>query len=195
MIALPCGLVAILYKGAGPGTFWALNDPRLGAGFVSASAAPPSVPSMVRHITAFSHPSPYLSLTASFAVAYAYALGGPAGAASSAMPGYVYEIDTGVFPVKLIDPVSEVASATSIATAPRLLTHHDGGQDLILGIAAPSLHAGVLLVPPKRPGATLPNPPAITPELHAVVFSLRDAEMLAEGPIPPGCIVHRHNVP
>jgi hypothetical protein len=97
------------------------------------------------------------------------------------------------FPLALVDPVYEISGAQQIAAGIRLATHHDGGQDLILGIASPSIHHAALSTAPRRAGAGFSRPPSVTTELNAVVFALRDAEVLVRGPIAPACIVHRHN--
>jgi hypothetical protein len=188
--------MAILYKGAGPGSHWWTYDPRL-TGLFTQPIAIPSAASAVRHITAFSHPSPYLSLSASFAVARQYALDGPNGPATLTAPGYVWQVDTAIGGnvVALTDPVALIASAVGPAAGlPRLPTHHDGEQSLILGVAAPSLHLAELNCVPHRPGTmAVPAGPMVTPEFQALVFALRDAEVLADR-IPAACVVHRHDV-
>jgi hypothetical protein len=174
-----------LFKGAAPGTHWALNDARA-TGFHSAPGIPPGPGDAVRHIAIASHSSPWVSLTASYAVAFDYASPG----ATAATVGYVYEIDTSratkAAPLKLFDPIAIIA---------RLGQHHDhnGAQDLILGVAAPSLHGGVLTAIPMQ----LVRPPIgarYSEEFQALVFALRDAEFLAQI-VPSGCIVARHQIP
>ena len=179
----------ILYKGAGPGSHWWSTNAQL-SGFTVAAAVQ-GVARMVRHITAFSHPSPYLSFSASFAIAREYALAGPAGQASQTQPGRVYEIDTTLVPGSMVlsDPVRDIVGSNPALTVARLPTHHDGAQNLILGIASPILHGAVLTSPPARvPGNALQTGPAVQSELQAVVFALRDAEVLIGGNVPPNCI-------
>ena len=185
----------ILYKGAGPGTHWWSTDPRLTGGFL-ASPGVADVNSLIRHIVRFSHPSPCLSFTASFDVARSYALTGPKGVATTSMPGYVYEVDSGRVPgLKLRDPALEILSANPIiGSTSRLPTHHDGGQNIILAIASPVRFKAVLLKPPFRAGSANLRPPLVTDELHAVIFALRDAEVMTELQVPAACIVHRHDV-
>jgi hypothetical protein len=186
--------MAILYKGAGPGSHWWANDPRI-TGFFTQPMALPSAASAVRHITAFSHPSPYLSFSASFAVARQYALDGPLGPATQATPGYVWEVDTAIGGITPTDPLALIAAAVGLAAGlPRLPTHHDGEPELILGVAAPSLHPAVLTRVPHRPGVMAAQAgPIVTPEFSALVFALRDAEVLADR-VPPPCVVFRHAV-
>jgi hypothetical protein len=154
--------------------------------------------SVVRHITSFSHPSPYASFTASYAVACVYAAAGPGGVASAGAPGYVYEIDLDAGDLAqliLVDPVGQIAANPPLGHHP-LVTHHDGEQGLILGIASPSHLPDVLVTTPRRPGPPRADPaPAIAhPELRAVVFALRDAEVLVGGHIPEAFVSNRYDV-
>lgn len=178
----------ILYKGAGPGTHWCTNDARLtgfqgGALIINARAA-------LKHIVAVPYPSPFLSFSTSYAVAHSYASLG----SSRSNPGCIYEIDTDLVRLTLYDPVSEIAS---LATNSRYSHYHDGGPDLILGVAASSLHGAVLRQPtvrrPTLPRA-LPKAPQISDELHGLVFAIRDAEVLIAAPIPAACILDRITV-
>lgn len=184
-----------VFKGAAPGTHWWNNDPRMN-GFVCAAGKPLSVPAIIRHITGYSFPSPYLSFSASFAVARSYALMGPAGPASVGSPGYVYEADIDPDHVTLFHPCLEILQ-TGCSEGKHL---HDGGPDLLLGIAAPDAHPSILVAAPPRTAthsgsAGPPNgaPPRYLTELQAVVFALRDAEILATS-VPAGCIIRRHDV-
>lgn len=171
----------LLYKGAGPGTHWHVNDARA-SGFTSAGTSATNRNAVVRHIVAYSHPSPLVSLTSSFAVAREYAISGPAGVATKAAPGYVYEIDlSGASGIKVFDPLHMVVKAA--------LSHlHSGAQDLILAVAqnlpfVPCHHSG---------GKALP--PTVPQELRALVYALRDAEVLV--PVVPSAYVgvKRHDV-
>lgn len=177
------------FKGAAPGTHWWQNDARL-MGFSGAAVAQ-SAAALINHIVNYSWPSPYLSLTASFAIARTYALPG----ASAQTPGYVYEIDTDVARVQLplIDPVREIVLNNPPLGSTQLRTHHDGEQDLIVGIVSPA-HRQLLATAPHRPGGVAQRPPVITDELWAVTWALRDSEVLLVGNAPPGCIVSRYDV-
>ena len=174
-----------LFKGAGPGTHWHVNDPRI-SGFTSAAHRPHTKNAIISHITAYSFPSPYVSLTTSFAVARQYALAGPGGVASRKTPGYVYEVDLSACTAApmIFNPIAEVSKAN--------LAHgHDGEQNLILGVASPT-HSRILGVKVLHSGGlkTLPN---ISAEMRSLVNALRDAEVLVNT-IPGACIVMRHNV-
>jgi hypothetical protein len=182
----------MLYKGAGPGTHWWTNDPRTCGGFFCPPGHPASPTAVTSHITVASHPSPYLSFTTSYAVAVEYALVGPSGSATVANPGYVYVVDPSVAPLTIVDPVLEIA--TGQQTASRWSTEHDGGPDLVLGIAARGIHGAALIHPPRRRGTSLPRPPSVSNELNALIFSLRDAEILIAGPVPPACVIGRDPV-
>lgn len=179
----------ILFKGAGPGTHWALNDARL-TGFVAQGGQPHAVGTVMNHVRGRSHPSPYLSTSTSYAVARTYAEDGPGGPASATNPGYVYEVDTSLATVQIVDPLRAVVMGS--ANGP--VHAHDGGQDLILGIARPMLHGSVLAKPPARLG-NLVHAPTISPQLHCVVFVIRDGEVLIRGTIPTACITARHSIP
>ena len=190
-----------LYKGAGPGTHWWVTDAQTAGGFV-VGHAPRNVNGIIRHIVNYSWPSPYSSFSASFAAAAAYAVAGPRGKAPPAEPGWVYEIDVAVaieLGARFVDPAREVLIHNPEIGAPgTIATFHDGGQDLILGIADPALHRKVLLTPPRQPGPAGhthgPGPPIVHNELRAVIFALRDAEILATTDVPAACITARYPV-
>jgi hypothetical protein len=194
-----------LYKGAGPGTHWFIHDPRTAGGFLVApvSTGPSAI---VRHIVSYSRPSAYTSFSASYAAACEYALSGPAGTATAANPGYVYEIDVELAlaaGVRFVDPALVILGANPpVGAAGHVPTHHDGGTDLIRGVADP-LQAGILIASPRRPtNPALPagptvrtgGPPVVHPELRAVIFALRDSEVLATTNVEAGCITQRYLV-
>ncbi len=167
MAALP-----LFYKGAGPGTHWHLNDARL-SGFTAAATSIANRNTVIRHIAAYSHPSPLISVSSSFAVARQYALTGPAGIASGAAPGYVYEIDLTVAKQKVIDPLFVIVKSS--------LSHiHTGDQGLIV-----ALSQALALVPCLHPGGRMLTP-SVPPELRALVSALRDGEVLA--PVIPSAV-------
>jgi hypothetical protein len=178
-----------LYKGAGPGTYWHLNNPKLNGGF-TAGLVPATPNAILRHITRYSAPSPYLSFTTSFAVAREYALSGPAGVATVATPGYVYELDLSSLLVAptLIDPVIAIAAASN-----GLFSHrHDGAQNLILEVSQGYMSNGRLSLAPQAGGqSTLP---AVSQDLNALIFAIRDAEILVAGNVLSGALVNVHSV-
>jgi hypothetical protein len=190
-----------LYKGAGPGTHWWTTDAQTAGGFV-VGHAPRNVNAIVRHIVNYSWPSPYSSFSASFAAAAAYALAGPSGKATPAKPGWVYEIDVALaieLGAHFVDPAREILGQNPLIGAPGTIpTFHDGGQDLILGIADPAVHRKVLLTPPRQPGpgwqSRTGGPPIVHHELRAVIFALRDAEVLATTDVPAACITARYPI-
>lgn len=176
-----------LYKGAGPGTWWHVNDPRTTpAGFWGGAANAGTVNATVRHITAYSWPSPYLSFTTSFAIARSYALSGPKGVASRSNPGFVYEIDLSTlsFPPTLIDPVQHIVGSNG-GWAHR----HEGAPTLIEEIAkgAQSYSLSHRSGGPQRA-------PAVQTDLIALVFAIRDAEILVAGGLSSAAIYLRHDV-
>ena len=189
-----------LYKGAGPGTHWWATDAQTAGGFV-VGHAPRNVNAILRHIVNYSWPSPYSSFSASYAAAAAYALAGPDGPATPERPGWVYEIDVALaieLGARFLDPAREILGQNPVIGAPGTIpTFHDGGQDLILGIADPSRRR-VLVTPPRQPGPVRHvrpgGPPAVHHELRAVIFALRDAEVLATTDVPAACITARYPV-
>ena len=136
----------VLFKGAGPGTFWHINDARL-TGFTCAANRPPTKNAVVGHIAAYSHPSPFLSFSTSFAVARQYALMGPSGEATHANPGYVYEIDPSAVAASLTvyDPIEEIVKGG-------LIQGHNGDQNLIVGVARNSQSVTVQSPPLSKGG-------------------------------------------
>lgn len=176
-----------LYKGAGPGTHWCQQDARF-AGFRAANPRAPSLGDLVQHIAhGVSHASAYISFSTSYDVAWTYACSGPGGEATRTNPGFIYVVDT------------EKASVgnTFIYPAQELGLHpgdlcHDGSANLALGVLLPFLHSQFLRAPPLRRG----NPPAHQPpsfkqELKALLFALRDSEVLAHNQVDKACIVDR----
>ena len=178
--------IPTLYKGAGPGTHWHKKNACDG-GFTPAANRPYTTNAVVDHIVHYSHPSPYISLTASFAVARQYALSGPDGTASDTNPGYVYEIDLSACnttKLRIFNPIAEI-SKTGLAH------EHNGDQGLVLGVAS-STHESVLKTPVLQAGGRKAIPSAST-TLKALVNALRDAEVLT-GKVPASCIVNRLSV-
>lgn len=178
-----------LFKGAGPGTHWHVNDPRIG-GFTLSGALSPTVNATVNHITAFSVNSPYLSFSTSFAVAREYALWGPAGPATQANPGYVYQVDLSVLSAApaLIDPVQHISSSNGHQPA----HSHNGGYELIAEVAQVDPPTTTFTRPYHQNGSTCH--PTITDELQALIRAIRDAEILIHGAVPHGAVVYRHVV-
>jgi hypothetical protein len=171
----------LLFKGAGPGTHWHRNDARL-SGFVAAASSVVNRNSVERHITAYSFPSPLLSLSASYAVARQYALSGPSGHASKAAPGYVYEIDPTNAPVTIHDPIA-VLVATDWGHI------HTGDQSLLPALAT----GGAGLLPACLHNGNIMQVPSVGMPVRALVYAIRDSELLAVS-VPTVCITNRHEV-
>lgn len=175
----------IFYKGAGPGTYWDLNNAQI-KGLVAHSPAILASPHrLVQHI-ARGTTGPYISLTRSYEVAWDYAVycGRSRPVATPASPGFVYEVElddplpTGLV---LLDPVSY---------------QHDGSPQFLLGVLQPALMRKYLRLnyrqPPPATGT--PRTPNLTPELETFVRALRDAEIVAIGAIPAACVRNRFPV-
>ena len=161
-----------VYKGVAPGTHYDARDQdpkRLG--FVGDPNQPSDPDDCVRHITAHSWPSPWVSATMSFAVACDYATRG----------GRVYEIilsRIGASDVR--DPVATLARESD-ARIGRFVHQHDGHQDLTPSLALPFAGSRVLAQHPMRAGAPPSRrapPPMVSTYLNALVFATRDAELL-----------------
>ena len=189
--------MALFYRGAGPGTYWALNDARL-QGFVPRQpGALPNITRLMSHIRLGTTTSPYISLSRSFGVARGYALVGTAGAADPSNPGYVYEIElseplpTGL---EVLDPIQGIARILNSPLASPTY-HHDGDRNFVIGVIDPGSYADLLNTPILTPltDAT-PRTANLSEQLETLLRALRDAEILATGNIPTACIVNRHEV-
>jgi hypothetical protein len=176
-------VIRTLFKGAAPGTHWHQSDARI-SGF-SASTRVHTKNAVVTHIGGYSYPSPYLSVSTSFAVARRYALIGPQGAATVDTPGYVYEIDLEATTshVSLIDPVREIALGhTGVVSY-----EHDGDVDLIRQIAQGQDPSAAY----QLGGSS--RVPAVSADLRSLIFAVRDAELLIHGSLPNGAVIRRHD--
>jgi len=174
----------VLFKGAAPGTYWHSNDARL-SGFNCATNRPPTIHAVVSHIAAYSHPSPYLSFSTSFAVARQYALPGPAGEATKTNPGYVYEVDPSAVAAQLTayDPVEEIVKGG-------LVQNHNGDNNLIVGVVRNNRSVLTTAVDDVGGQQVLPR---VSKELQALVNALRDGEVLLAA-MPSSCVIARHLV-
>ena len=183
--------MTIVFKGAAPGSYWQVNDARL-TGFTTGHNYPQGPAEIVRHISTQNSPnSAYLSFSASFAIAYGFAcMGGVAGPPTQANPGYVYEVDlVGQAPIDPIASVSGNVPFPQIAMALPLPYHHNGDRDFALGVAGSALHKPSLSRPPRQAVTPhFPMNPTCRAEFVALLFALRDSEVLALGPVPATCI-------
>jgi len=176
----------ILYKGAAPGTHWHANDARL-TGFFVPPMGKHTFNAIITHITNYSTPpSPYMSFSMSFAVAKDYALLGLSGPASTTQPGYVYEID-----LSQIDPIPTWYNPIEeISKAPGPSHKHNGNSNLLNGIIG--LNVSVLTTQVPTIGGR-PQLPVVNPELQALVYALRDSEVLLTS-VNRACITRRVDV-
>ena len=197
--------MATFYKGAGVGTHWHANDSRQIGFTARAPEANPSTEALIHHIASGTHNSPYISLTRSYAVAWNYAMrGGTADIIPTKNnPGYVYALEickplsSGL---KLFDPIREVALSLQDLSHAEIqesssFYQHNGLPDFLLGVVDPErmldYQVGRL---PKPPGPGEKCPPNLTPQLKSLVNTLRDAEILVYGHIPPSCVKERFDV-
>jgi hypothetical protein len=184
--------VPLFYKGVASGTHWHRNDPVKSGGFTAQSPMlPDTLDRLMNHIAkAQTGPSPYVSLTLSYSVAWTYASFG----SSPRNPGTIFEIELNdPLPpgLKLIDPVKRVAE---LAPEPLISPcyQHDGYPDVLLALVAPAGRKRILQRSIAQPPGNPSRPANISRHLETLVRSLRDAEVLAFGSIPAGCIATRY---
>lgn len=188
------------YRGAPVGSYWHGKDARL-QGFTPQSPHILStVNRMVQHIAQGTAASPFVSLTRSYAVAWAYAVLFSRTPATAVNPAYVYEVeinDPAPPGLSLLDPVNEISTALSdpLNGCPY---HHDGLPQFLLGVVDPSrMRHHLRQLPPCPPlagAATRSHPASLSDELKTLVNALRDAELLALGTIPAPLVTNRFNV-
>jgi hypothetical protein len=188
--------MALLYRGAGPGSWWHVNDARINGFAPHSPGATPSKDRIVNHIARASIKSPYISFSRSFGIARAYALVGPAGFASAASPGYVYEIE--VLDDKMCTPIDPVVEISKELPSPWESPHyhHDGSPTFLLGVVDPINGLAHLqqqcVFPPGSLGT--PRAPNLSQEMEVFVRALRDAEVLIRGNIPSSIVHNRYDV-
>jgi hypothetical protein len=187
--------MAIFYRGAGVGTWWHKNDPRHSGFTPQASGMPPGLDRLMAHISHGTKDSPYVSLTRSYGVARSYALKAGHIPPTPTSPALVWEIElTDPLPagLTLYDPVQVVAAEVPTPTSGNPY-QHDGAQNTLIALIDTS-QASLLKEPCPMPrGCNPPHPlPHISTHIRAIVFALRDAELLALGTIPRHCIRARH---
>lgn len=188
--------MAFFYRGAGPGTYWQINDPAHVGFTAHLPGQAPSAGRLMHHIARGSTDSPYISFSRSFAVARAYALVGTKGYASVSSPGFVHEIEIEDDRlVRVLDPVQEIAAMLPAAwIEPNY--QHDGDQSFLLGIVDPTNMADArqqqCLFPPGSQAT--PRSPTLSIQLESLVRALRDAEVLIQGNAPVSCFRKTYSV-
>ena len=201
--------MAIYFRGAGPGTYWAVND-AVASGFQPTSLTVGDSPHrLMQHIEGGRvgpHAyvaSPYISLTNSQNVAWVYAISGK-GFATKSNPGYIYEVEIDDPPAplpagiqRLIDPIKDVAGMVPSPPAPIAYQHNDF-PGIILAVAAPRFGPILarlgMLGPLHRMAGKVNFSTLTTLHFRALVRALRDAEVLVHGYIPKSCVKARHAV-
>ncbi len=188
--------MTIYYKGARIGSYWHKHDARL-SGFVAVEpGGSASTDRLANHIAESNMTTPFISLTASYCVALAYALYGER-FPDKKNPAYVYEIEitsNNGSNIRLLDPVREIVNQCPIPPT-QLPFHHDGDQEFLLGVVSQRLRRYRMRAKRYPPGSHALNEPAnLNKELRALIFCLRDAEILAFGSIPKTCVILRHEI-
>lgn len=190
----------LFYRGAPRGSYWHGKDARLHGFTPHSPHIPSTVNRMVQHIAQGTAASPFVSLTRSYAVAWAYAVLFSRVRATAAKPAYVYEVEINdpVPPqLSLLDPINEVTTALSdpLNGCPY---HHDGLPQFLLGVVDPSgMKHHLSQLPPCPPlagAATRSHPAGLSDELRTLVHALRDSELLALGTIPAPFVTNRYDV-
>jgi hypothetical protein len=188
----------LLYRGAAPGSYWEINDARQ-TGFTVRGALrsnqPPDLSAMVTHISGTTKFSPFVSLSRSLLVAQDYCRIGGEDALSQARPGHIYTIDTTLMALgNLIDPVYLlIAEEQRIDDRTLANLTHRGPQEL-LGWVANNIATLNALLPSwsaRYPRDFNVQTIAVSESFKALVWALRDSELLAYGGIPASAIVGR----
>jgi hypothetical protein len=184
-----------LYKGVRIGTFLHARNLRVTGIQARNARSSVTVGSIEHHIARGTTTSPFISLTKSFGVARDYALKGSLTKPTPANPAYVYEIDVpDPLPpaIRIVDPVAEIAAAQQLNLLTNSSYHHDGDQNFLHFVVNPLWRARVSPMAHQPGGSS--NPVVMTMPLEAMVFALRDAEVLVVGNLPRSMIVHQHHV-
>ena len=190
--------MAVLYRGAGVGTYWHTHDARAFGFAPKTPGALHTTDRLMLHIARGTVDSPYVSLTRSYGIAESYGVYFGRRSPSRTTPGYVYEIElSDPLPagLALFDPVNEVA-ARARSPVGSVSYHHNGPQGYLLAVVDPKRFGRNLRAaapqPPSR--ASSSQPPLLTMELETMVRALRDAEILSVGNIPAACVRARHEI-
>jgi hypothetical protein len=185
----------LFYKGVGVGTHHHPTDLRT-TGIMPRSPGVLNEIAVRQHIVHGTPFSPCISLTTSYGVAEDYAKDYGLAPPTRASPAFVYEVEIPDSPgVAVVDPVDFIASKhANPLVSPSY--HHNGSQSFLGVVAYPRAHIGVVPRAPRPPGmagaGTLPAHRSI--ELEAIVYAIRDAEVLVHGNIPSTWIRIRHDV-
>jgi hypothetical protein len=186
------------YKGVGVGTFLHGTDLRV-SGINSRAPGASYTPTVaMHHIARATTNSPCISLSRSYGVAEMYARDASRAFPTAANPAYVYEVD---IPdpappgVRVLDPVNEVAALNTNPLV-SISYHHDGDMNFLLGVVNPIGMVAHLMAPAKQPAGSsgTPRPPNLSIALETFVRALRDAEVLALGPVPAALVINRFDV-
>ena len=183
----------LYFKGVGIGTYLHTKD-LFKHGITPKEQRACEVHDVVGHIAKCAD-TPLISLTRSFGVARDYASNYALYPPTAKNPGMVYEIVIPhPAPVTIIDPVQAIASMQqSLLSFAKY--HHDGDQSVVEYLLDPLRRAtGPFPMSPQRPPAVTSLPARVPLELKAIVYALRDAEILVEGKIDQSWIKAMHPI-
>ena len=125
--------MTIFYRGAGVGTYWHTNDPRLSGLTPTAPGILNTADRIIQHVYNGLTHSPYVSLSLSYPVALNYALEMGTSQPTIHNPAYVWEVEIDASRgVHLIDPVKEIALGAPTPLDPNPY-QHNGNQNVLLG--------------------------------------------------------------
>lgn len=180
------------------GTYWHLNDARVSRFNPHFPGAPRTTASMMNHIKNGTTTSPFVSMTRSYSVAWSYALFSGHSVPTAAIPACVYEIvidDPPPLGLAVLDPLREIAASVPSPLS-AISYQHDGLPAFLMGVLDPVAMNHHLIAPIKQtpPGGAAQRAANLTAELETMVRIPRDAEILAVGAIPAGCVVNRFDV-
>lgn len=189
--------MTIYYKGAHIGSYWHAHDARISGFYPVEPGAPASTDRIINHISESNFTTPYVSLTASYSVAFAYALYGRNFPVSRS-PAYIYEIEIESHDgsnIVVLDPIRELSN--NFGPPPSVVPyHHEGDQEFLLGVVSPYKYKECRMRPKRLPPGShdLSDPANVSKQLRAITFSLRDAEVLVFGAVPKSCVTGRYDI-
>ncbi len=187
----------ILYRGAGPGTYWHTTQNARELGFhAHMPGQDDNADIMMQHILGHTYRTPYVSLTVSFGIARSYALVGTSGVATSANSGYVYLLnipDDLPLDFVLYDPIKEIANV--IPAPPQQVPYqHKGTKDFLHGVLDPGNYGQFLTEISESPDGQVAGRILPSDILRCLTSAVRDAELLAVGVILRRFVIDRIDV-
>lgn len=177
--------MATFFKGVGSDTYWAKTDATRTGFSPRNSGIEPDYRAVIDHIRG-NTVGPFISLTRSYEVARDYALYFSISNPGVSNPAYVYELEIpdNNLPenLTLVDPIQLIGKTLPSPTQ-QFSYQHNGGQDVILGLANQRRFGHILKRNVIEKNGYSSSPPNISQEIRCLVASIRDSEILACGQI------------